>query len=263
MAVKAAGFLPGVVVGGWTVFATSRFVFTSEELKAELATGAPETVNAVVFPLSACAIWSGFSHQNWPRPASSWRSPKWSEGFTCPPNIHPSSLLLISLNVHSRACSFTWSRAPSGWPRSWNVWLRPSAEMSSSKTISSVRKIVFGNLPAVGEGDGVLGIGARRPGAGCGLVDFLLRLLRGGLLLVELAVQLLDLILGLPERLLEDPEPLLRGALRERLRRRTEQQKQRQASCHDPSSFPVRSVGHASSSTSRASACLRSLRLAA
>src|SRR5216117_604070 len=44
MAVKAAGFLPGVVVGGWIVFMTSRFVFTSEELKAELATGAPEAV---------------------------------------------------------------------------------------------------------------------------------------------------------------------------------------------------------------------------
>src|SRR6266403_4063319 len=86
MAVKAAGFLAGVVVGGWIVFVTSRFVFTSEELKAELATGAPEAVNAVVFRLSACAIWSGFSHQYWPRPASSWRSPKWSEGFTCPPN---------------------------------------------------------------------------------------------------------------------------------------------------------------------------------
>src|SRR5207248_11334850 len=95
-----------IFVGGWIVFMTSRFVFTSEELKAELATGAPEAVNAVVFRLSACAIWSGLSHQYWPKPASSWRSPKWSEGFTCPPNIHPSSLLLISLKVHSSACTF-------------------------------------------------------------------------------------------------------------------------------------------------------------
>src|SRR5205809_3963731 len=107
MAVKAAGFFPGVVVGGWIVFVISRFVFTSEELKFELATGAPEAVNAVVFLLSACAIRSGFSHQYWARPASSWTPPKWKDGFTCPPNIHPSSLLLISANVHSRPCSFT------------------------------------------------------------------------------------------------------------------------------------------------------------
>src|SRR5205809_2173353 len=131
MAVKAAGFLPGVVVGGWIVFVTSRFVFPSEELKAELATGAPDDVNAVVFRLSACAIWSEFSHQYWPRPASSWTSPRWRDGFTWPPNIHPSSLLLISLNVHWRACTFTWSRATRGWPRSWNVSLWPTAEMSS------------------------------------------------------------------------------------------------------------------------------------
>src|SRR2546422_11721889 len=109
MAVKAAGFLPGVVVGGRIVFATSRFVFTSEELKAELATGAPEAVNAVVFRLSACAIWSGFSHQYWPRPASSWRSPKWSEGFTCPPNIHPSSLLRSEERRVGKECRSRWS----------------------------------------------------------------------------------------------------------------------------------------------------------
>src|SRR4029077_16733396 len=107
MAVKAAGFLPGVVVGGWIVFVTSRFVLKRAELKAEFATGAPDAVKAVVFLLRACAIWSGLSHQYWPRPASTWTPPKWSKGFTCPPNIHPSSLLLISLNVHSSACTFT------------------------------------------------------------------------------------------------------------------------------------------------------------
>src|SRR5207249_676137 len=104
-----------------------------------------------------------------------------------------------------------------------------------------------GAAEPVGERDRLLGIRARRPGAGCGLVDLLLRLLTGGLLLVELAVQLLDLLLGLPERLLEDPQPPLRGALRERPARGTEQQEQRQASCDDPSSFPVRSDGHACS----------------
>src|SRR6266571_9126988 len=101
-----------------------------------------------------------------------------------------------------------------------------------------------GAAEPVRERDRLLGIRARRPGAGCGLVDLLLRLLSRGLLLVELAVQLLDLLLGLPERLLEDPEPPLRSALRERLRRRTEQQEQRQASCDGPSSPPARSVGH-------------------
>src|SRR2546426_11631682 len=95
MAVNAAGFLPGVVVGGWIVFVTSRFVFTSEELKLPLATGAPEAVNAVVFLLSACAIRSGLSHQYWARPASTWTLPKWSDGFTCPPSVHPSCLFSI------------------------------------------------------------------------------------------------------------------------------------------------------------------------
>src|SRR5206468_1113895 len=75
----------------------------------------------------------------------------------------------------------------------------------------------------------------------------LLRLLTDGLLLLDLAVELLDLLLRLPERLLEDPEPPLRGALRERLARGSEQQEQRQASCDDPSSLPVRSDGHACS----------------
>src|SRR5213076_779068 len=121
MAVKAAGFLPGVVVGGWIVFMTSRFVFASEELKFELATGAPEAVDAVVFLLSACAIRSGLSHQYCARPASTWTLPKCRDGFTCPPIVHPSSLLAISANVHWKACSFTWSRTPCGWARSWNV----------------------------------------------------------------------------------------------------------------------------------------------
>src|SRR5881398_2179052 len=52
-----------------------------------------------LFVLSAWAIWSALSHQNCPSPASSCRLPKCMAGFTCPPNIQPSSLLAISLKV--------------------------------------------------------------------------------------------------------------------------------------------------------------------
>src|SRR5213078_17655 len=121
MAVKGAGVLPGTVVGGWMCFVTSRFVLTRVELKFGLATGAPEAVKAVVFLLSDCAIRSGLSHQYCARPASTWTLPKCKDGFTCPPSVHPSWLLLTSSNVHWKACSFTWSRTPCGWLRSWNV----------------------------------------------------------------------------------------------------------------------------------------------
>src|SRR5881396_1620937 len=102
MASKDAGFLPPVGVGGWIVFVTSRFVFTSELLKPELAIGFPLESKAVEFLLRACAIRSELSHQYWARPASIWTPPKCRDGFTCPPNIHPSSLLAISANVHWR-----------------------------------------------------------------------------------------------------------------------------------------------------------------
>src|SRR5207249_5012281 len=82
----------------------------------------------------------------------------------------------------------------------------------------------------IGERHDLLGLRTRRLGADRGLGRLLLRLLRDGLLLIELALQSLDLLLGLPERLLQDPEPALCVALRERARRRTDQQEERQTS---------------------------------
>src|SRR5712691_8227720 len=114
MAENEAGFLPPAGVGGWIVFVTRRFVFASALLKLELATGAPAAVKAVVFLLSDWAIRSGLRNQNWPKPASSCAAPKWSVGFTWPPNSQPSSLLLTSKKVVWSACTFTWSRLPSG-----------------------------------------------------------------------------------------------------------------------------------------------------
>ena len=64
MAVNDAGGLPPGGVGGWMVLFTSRLVLTRELLKFGLAIGLPDESNEVVFLLSACAIRSGFSHQN-------------------------------------------------------------------------------------------------------------------------------------------------------------------------------------------------------
>ena len=109
MEVKDAGALPPFGVGGWMVFTSSRFVFDPAivELKFELATGAPEAVNEVVFLLCACAIWSELSHQNCASPASTCTLPKCIAGLICPPNIQPSSLFEISLKVHWRPWIFT------------------------------------------------------------------------------------------------------------------------------------------------------------
>src|SRR5438093_7175714 len=107
MASKEAGFFPPFGVGGWMVLVTSRFVFASELLKPEFAIGLPLESKPVVFRLSDCAIRSGLSHQYCPSPPSSWRLPRWSEGFTCLPNIQPSSLLATSEQVAWSACTFT------------------------------------------------------------------------------------------------------------------------------------------------------------
>src|SRR5438552_3524353 len=114
MASKDAGFLPPVGVGGWIVFVTSRFVFTSELLKPELAIGFPLESKAVEFLLRACAIRSELSHQSWARPASIWTPPKCRGGFTRPPNIHPSSVLALCATVHGRPFSVRWSRVRRG-----------------------------------------------------------------------------------------------------------------------------------------------------
>ena len=82
-------------------------MLTSVELKFEFATGAPDAVKAVVFRLVAWAIWSGLSHPYWPMPASICSGPMCMDGFTWPPNMHPSCLLLIWLKVHCSAKSFT------------------------------------------------------------------------------------------------------------------------------------------------------------
>ena len=69
-------------------------------------------LRSTLFVLRLCAIWSALNHQNCPMPASSCAGPRWSDGFTCPPNIQPSSLLLTSLKVHCSACSLIWSSEP-------------------------------------------------------------------------------------------------------------------------------------------------------
>ena len=107
MAENAAGCFFPFCVGGWMCCTTIWLVLTSVELKFEFATGAPDAVKSVVFRLVAWAIWSGLSHQYWPMPASSWTGPTCMVGFTWPPNIHPSGLLLIWLKVHCSAKSFT------------------------------------------------------------------------------------------------------------------------------------------------------------
>ena len=71
IAVKAAGCLPPCGVGGWIGFVTRRFEFVRTLLKFWLATGASAVVKSIVFRLRAWAIWSGFSHQYCPTPASS------------------------------------------------------------------------------------------------------------------------------------------------------------------------------------------------
>src|SRR5207248_5988325 len=67
----------------------------------------------------------------------------------------------------------------------------------------------------VAERCGLLGLGARGPGADRRLVRLLLRLLRDLLLVVDLPAERLQLLLGLLQLLLENPEPPLRRALRE------------------------------------------------
>src|SRR5206468_7831241 len=68
-------------------------------------------------------------------------------------------------------------------------------------------------LEPVRQLDRLLRLGGRDLRLLGGLLHLLLRRLADRLLLVELAAQLLDLLLGLAERLLELPEPLLRGGL--------------------------------------------------
>src|SRR5438876_586708 len=70
-----------------------------------------------------------------------------------------------------------------------------------------------GALEPVGQLDRLLRLGGRRLALLGGLLHLLLRRLADRLLLVELVAQLLHLVLGLTERLLQLPEPLLRGGL--------------------------------------------------
>src|SRR5207253_7007019 len=68
-------------------------------------------------------------------------------------------------------------------------------------------------LEPVGQLDRLLRLGGRGLALLGGLLDLLLRRLADRLLLLELAAQLLHLVLGLPERIFQLPEPLLGGGL--------------------------------------------------
>src|SRR6185295_10098085 len=79
----------------------------------------------------------------------------------------------------------------------------------------------------------LLALGLRRLRVDRGRLEFPPHLLVGGVLLIDRLAQLLDLRLRLPELLLEETEPPIGGALRERLAGGAAQQDDREAACDE------------------------------